>query len=153
MKNPTLFVDIDGTIIKYRDFANLITTEPEPIQEVVDFVNEQYDNGAVIIITTARPSDLELFTKQDLEKINLKYHQIVFDCGRGTRLLLNDRDPEFPDSDRAIGVNFTRDRGFPDYFKLKVALNEPTFQPIHYDKEKISNRTLLELVTEYYSKK
>jgi histidinol phosphatase-like enzyme len=114
IKNPTLFVDIDGTIIKYRQFANLINTEPEPIQDVIDFVNKEYDNGAVIIVTTARPSELELFTKQDLEKINLKYHQIVFDCGRGTRLLLNDRDPEYPDTDRAVGINFNRDEGFTD---------------------------------------
>jgi histidinol phosphatase-like enzyme len=114
IKNPTLFVDIDGTIIKYRQFANLINTEPEPIQDVIDFVNKEYDNGAVIIVTTARPSELELFTKQDLEKINLKYHQIVFDCGRGTRFLLNDRDPEYPDTDRAVGINFNRDEGFTD---------------------------------------
>lgn len=114
IKNPTLFVDIDGTIIKYRQFANLIHTEPEPIQDVIDFVNKEYDNGAVIIVTTARPSELELFTKQDLEKINLKYHQIVFDCGRGFRLLLNDRDPEYPDTDRAVGINFNRDEGFTD---------------------------------------
>jgi uncharacterized HAD superfamily protein len=113
-KNHTLFVDIDGTIIKYRAFDTLLTTEPEPIQDVVDYVNREYDNGAVIIITTARPSDLEVFTKQDLEKINLKYHQIVFDCGRGARILLNDKDPEYPDSDRAIGINFNRDEGFTD---------------------------------------
>lgn len=114
IKNQTLFVDIDGTIIKYRAFDTLLTNEPEPIKDVVDYVNREYDNGAVIIITTARPSNLELFTKQDLEKINLKYHQIVFDCGRGTRILLNDKDPEYPDSDRAIGINFNRDEGFTD---------------------------------------
>lgn len=114
MKNHTFFVDIDGTIIKYREFENLLNTEPEPIQDVIDFVNQQYDEGAIIIITTARPSELELFTKQDLEKINLKYHQIIFGCGRGTRYVINDRDPEYPDTDRAIGFNFNRDKGFND---------------------------------------
>jgi len=55
-----------------------------------------------------------LFTKQELEKIGLKYHQLVLDCGRGTRVIFNDKDPENPNIDRAIGINFTRDMGFVD---------------------------------------
>jgi len=113
-KNPTLFVDIDGTIIKYREFANLYKADPEPIQDVVDFVNKMYDEGGVIILTTARPEVYDRFTKQELEKINLKYHQIVFNCGRGTRMLLNDRDPKNPTTDRAVAINFDRDKGFTD---------------------------------------
>ena len=37
IKNPTYFVDIDGTIIKYRKFSELGQTTPEPIQDVIDF--------------------------------------------------------------------------------------------------------------------
>lgn len=112
MKNPTLFVDIDGTIIKYREFKDLGKVAPEPIQDVVDYINDEYERGAVVVITTARPKDLELLTKQELEKIGLNYHQIVFDCGRGTRILLNDRDPEHPLVDRAVSINFDRNKGF-----------------------------------------
>jgi hypothetical protein len=111
IKNPTLFVDIDGTIVKYRKFNELSDSVLTPIQDVVDFVNEQYDNGAIIIITTARPSSYNLFTKQELEKIGVKYHQLVMDCGRGTRVVLNDMDPENP-IQRAVGINFVRDGGF-----------------------------------------
>ncbi len=111
IKNPTLFVDIDGTIVKYRKFNELSESVLTPIQDVVDFVNEQYDNGAIIIITTARPSSYNLFTKQELEKIGVKYHQLVMDCGRGTRVVLNDMDPENP-IQRAVGINFVRDGGF-----------------------------------------
>ena len=53
-KNPTLFVDIDGTLVKYRKFSELQNSVLSPINEVVDFVNHQYENGAIIIITTAR---------------------------------------------------------------------------------------------------
>jgi hydroxymethylpyrimidine pyrophosphatase-like HAD family hydrolase len=111
IKNPTLFVDIDGTLVKYRKFNELSESVLTPIQDVVDFVNEQYDNGAIIIITTARPSSYNLFTKQELEKIGVKYHQLVMDCGRGTRVVLNDMDPENP-IQRAVGINFVRDGGF-----------------------------------------
>lgn len=111
IKNPTLFVDIDGTIVKYRKFSELSTAILTPIQDVIDYVNEHYNSGSVIIITTARPSSYELMTKQELEKLGVKYHQIVMDCGRGTRVVLNDMDPENP-IERAVGINFVRDGGF-----------------------------------------
>jgi hypothetical protein len=77
---------------------------------VIDFVNNHYDNGSVVMITTARPSTYELFTKQELEKIGVKYHQLIMDCGRGTRVILNDKDPENP-IDRAVGINLDRNGG------------------------------------------
>jgi hypothetical protein len=110
-KNPTLFVDIDGTIVKYRKFDELATAVLTPIQDVIDYVNNHYNSGSVIIITTARPSSYELMTKQELEKLGVKYHQIVMDCGRGTRVVLKDMDPENP-IERAVGINFIRDGGF-----------------------------------------
>jgi hypothetical protein len=110
-KNPTLFVDIDGTIVKYRKFNELATAVLTPIQDVIDYVNNHYNSGSVIIITTARPSSYELMTKQELENLGVKYHQIVMDCGRGTRVVLNDMDPENP-IERAVGINFVRDGGF-----------------------------------------
>jgi hypothetical protein len=112
IKNPTFFVDIDGTLVVYRKFNELSTAVLTPIVEVVDYINEQYNSGAVIIITTARPSTYELMTKQELETIGVKYHQLVMDCGRGTRVILNDKDPEQPDIDRAVGINLQRNLGF-----------------------------------------
>ncbi len=111
MKYPTCFVDIDGTLVKYRTFDTLQATEPEPIQSVIDLVNKEYDRGAHIVITTARPPELELFTKQELDKIGVKYHQIVFGIGRGTRYLINDRDPKEPLVDRAVAINLNRNTG------------------------------------------
>ena len=111
-KKPTFFVDIDGTIVKYRKFNNLSTSILEPIQDVVDYINDQYDKGSVIIITTARPKSYELYTIDELRKIGLKYNQLVMDCGRGTRVIFNDKDPENPNLDRAVAINFTRDGGF-----------------------------------------
>ena len=67
IKNPTLFVDIDGTLVEYRKFSELSESILTPIQDVIDFVNNHYDNGSVVMITTARPSTYELFTKQELD--------------------------------------------------------------------------------------
>ena len=110
-KNPTFFVDIDGTIVKYRKFNELATATLTPIQDVIDYVNSQYESGSVIIITTARPETYREYTKEELGKLGVKYHQLVMDCGRGTRVILNDMDPENP-IQRAVGINFVRDGGF-----------------------------------------
>lgn len=111
IKNPTLFVDIDGTLVKYRKFSELATAILTPIQDVVDYVNDHYNSGSVIIITTARPYNYELFTKQELDSLGVKYHQLVMNCGRGTRVVLNDLDPE-NSVQRSVGINFVRDGGF-----------------------------------------
>ena len=113
-KNPTFFVDIDGTIVKYRKFSELSTSVLTPIQDVIDYLNKSYDEGAHIVITTARPPQYELFTKQELEKLGVKYHQMIMGIGRGTRVVLNDKDPEMPELPRAWGINFTRDKGLQD---------------------------------------
>lgn len=111
IKHPTYFVDIDGTLFIYRKFDNIKNIPPEPIQSVIDKVNSEYDNGAHVVITTARPIELELFTKHELESIGVKYHQIIFGIGRGTRYIINDRDPKEPNIDRAVGINLNRNEG------------------------------------------
>jgi len=111
-KNPTFFVDIDGTLVKYRKFDELSTAILTPISEVIDYVNDQYNSGAVIIITTARPESFRNYTMSELEKIGVKFHQLVMDCGRGTRVILNDKDPEQPEIQRAVGINLDRNMGF-----------------------------------------
>jgi hypothetical protein len=110
-KNPTYFIDIDGTIIKYRKFTELGNTVPKPIQDVIDYLNEQFTNGAVIIVTTARPDDYRLLTEHELNVVGLNYHQIIMNCGRGSRIILNDLDPDNLEIPRAVGINLKRDEG------------------------------------------
>jgi len=112
IKNPTFFVDIDGTLVVYRKFSELATSKLEPIQDVIDYINHQFDGGAVIIITTARPESYRVYTINELNEVGVKYHQLVMECGRGTRVIFNDKDPEQPDIERAVGINFTRNKGF-----------------------------------------
>ena len=111
IKHPTYFVDIDGTLIKYRPFDQIETVAPEAITSVLDLIKTKYEEGAHIVITTARPSELELFTKQELEKIGVNYHQLVMGIGRGTRYIINDKDPHAPEVDRAVGINLIRNQG------------------------------------------
>jgi len=111
-KNPTLFVEIDGTLVKYRKYESLHESVLTPINEVIDFVNSHYESGSVIIITTARPEKYRHFTVLELNQIGVKWHQLVMECGRGTRVVINDKDPENPNLERAVGINLIRDTGF-----------------------------------------
>lgn len=87
IKNSTYFVDIDGTIVKYRQFDKLLQTKAEPIQEVIDNINEEYDKGSHIVVTSARPIEYLDFTKKELK-------------------------PENPTVKRAVGINLMRDKGY-----------------------------------------
>jgi hypothetical protein len=111
IKNSTFFVDLDGTLIKYREFSEIGKTPPEPIQDVIDYVNEQFTNGAVIIVTTARPDDYRMTTEHELNSLGILHHKILMNCGRGSRIILNDLDPKSPETPRAIGINLKRDEG------------------------------------------
>jgi hypothetical protein len=111
VKNPTYFVDIDGTLLKYREFNQLTETAPEPIQDVIDFINGQFGLGAVIIITTARPDAYRMTTEHELNSLGIKHHKIIMGCGRGSRIILNDLDPNKPETPRAVGINLKRNEG------------------------------------------
>ena len=104
-------MDIDGTLVKYRSFQDIRNTAPEAITSVLDLIKTKYEEGAHIVITTARPSELELFTKQELAFLGVKYHQLVMGIGRGTRYIINDKDPQAPEVDRAVGINLIRNQG------------------------------------------
>jgi len=123
IKYPTIFVDIDGTLVKYRKFDEVGKVDLEPIQDVIDQINEAFDLGAHIVITTARPWEYELFTKQELEKVNVKYHQLVMGIGRGTRYLINDKDPEKPEIERSVSINLVRNKGFRFLGEIPTFIN------------------------------
>ena len=67
----TFVIDIDDTIsiTRNRDFEN-----SEPIQEVIDKINELYDKGVYIILFTARGMKSQ---NNDGIKAELKYREIT----------------------------------------------------------------------------
>ncbi len=89
-KLATFFIDIDGTIIRWRD--------EQPIESAVKAINAWYDEGHRIVITTYRGNRIsdgpdcrfsEENTVKELEQIGLKYHDILFDCP-SPRIVIND---------------------------------------------------------------
>ena len=94
-----IIVDVDETLcyVINRDFANAI-----PIKEVIEKVNEYYDNGYEIIISTARgqnscktPKEMQDkyydVTKKWLDKAGVKYHKLEIGYKQNADLYVDDK--------------------------------------------------------------
>lgn len=110
MKKSTFFCDIDGTLFHYRKFETYKSTTPVPVSDNIELLNNAFDNGNCIILTTARPEYLRTHTMKELNESNVKYHRLIMGIERGTRFLINDK--ENPAVDRAISININRNEGF-----------------------------------------
>lgn len=71
--------DCDGTICTQVDGADY--TQAQPIQDMIDIINHLYRNGYTIKIYTSRGQttgiDQEEFTKEQLKKFGVRYHELV----------------------------------------------------------------------------
>lgn len=110
VKKNTYFCDIDGTLLKYRKFKTYTTTNAKPIKTTIDKLNEWYDDGHMIVLTTARPETLKQHTINELTKNNIPFDKLIMGIERGPRYLINDMDPNKPGK-RAISINLKRDKG------------------------------------------
>ena len=118
----TIFSDIDGTLIEQVRFEDLDPNVVNVLPGVAEKMNEWYEAGHHIVLTTARPWDLELVTKQQMENAGIRYHQIVMGIGREERILINNNSSKDPQRDRAFGVPVLRDGGFENLEWSSVGL-------------------------------
>ena len=118
----TIFSDIDGTLIEQVRFEELDANIVNVLPGVVEKMNEWYEAGHHIVLTTARPWNLELITKQQMETAGIRYHQIVMGIGREERILINNNSKGEPDNHRAMAVPVARDGGFANLEWSSVGL-------------------------------
>ena len=110
VKKNTYFVDIDGTIFKYRKFETYENSKAEVIKSSKQYLQQVQDEGHMIILTTARPEDLRNHTLYELHRNDIPFDRLIMGIERGPRYLINDMDPKNP-GERAIAINLERDKG------------------------------------------
>ena len=110
VKKNTYFVDIDGTILKYRKFETYESSKAEPIDSTVEYLNRVSEEGHMIVLTTARPEYLRDHTVVELHENYIPYDRLIMGIERGPRYLINDMDPNNP-GERAIAINVERNKG------------------------------------------
>lgn len=88
----TLFIDLDGILVENSGaFYPPYWGQTGAIKDNVQVVNELYDSGyGEIIITTSRHPNTENITKEQLQRLGIKYHKILFGLKHCRRILVND---------------------------------------------------------------
>lgn len=108
----TIFSDIDGTLIEQVRFEDLDANVVNVLPGVVEKMNEWYEAGHYIVLTTARPDYLRLITTLQMQKAGIRFHQLVMGIGREERILINNNSKGEPENARAMAVAVGRDAGF-----------------------------------------
>ena len=108
-KNPTIFVDLDGTLVIQNYEPDI--QEDVVIERTFNFLLErQKCDGAELVITTARTHAHCTKVKDILEARGLNIAHVLCDLSAGERILINDRSK---DGDlKAFAINPVRNRGF-----------------------------------------
>lgn len=108
----TIFLDIDGTIIKHPGEYSLIFTDTnnnELLPGVQEVFLEWEREGSTIILTTGRKECLRTLTEKQLLSHGLFWDYLIMNIGNGPRLLINDQKPNGDLS--AFAINIPRNKG------------------------------------------
>lgn len=94
----TLFVDLDGTlVVNSGQYGKPRWGDTDGIRPNIEAVNHLYNSNKVhIIVTTSRKPEFREATIAQLERVGLKYHQIIFDLPHAKRIIINDYAPSNP---------------------------------------------------------
>jgi len=94
----TLFIDIDGTLVKNSgEFFEPTWGKTKGIEKNIRIINKLYESKKVnIILTTARNIKYKDITEKQLKKENIRFHQIIYDLYHGKRIIINDYAPTNP---------------------------------------------------------
>ena len=107
----TLFIDIDGTLVKHQgNQSNMVIRPMEILPGVLDKLNEWDANGHKIILTTGRKECLRKVTEEELLKNGIFYDQLVMGLTRGERVVINDIKPDYAMT-TATAIQVNRNEG------------------------------------------
>lgn len=106
---PTLFCDIDGTLIENQDFhgKNNYFTEPVILKENVEAIHTAINKGCQIIFTTARREKYREVTEKLLNKLGFNEFQLIMNLNHAKRIVINDYAPTNP-YPCAVAINLPR---------------------------------------------
>lgn len=94
----TLFVDLDGVLVlNSAQYTDPRWGSTEAIEENVEVLNRLHETGRVhLVVTTARNEGFRELTIAQLDRIGLRYDDIIFGLPHGKRIVVNDYAPSNP---------------------------------------------------------
>ena len=87
----TWILDIDGTLVKHNGY---LTPEGDTLLDGVTEFLASIPEKDMIILVTARSSEVRDMTEKFLSKNNIRYDHIIFDAPVGERIIINDNKPD-----------------------------------------------------------
>jgi len=111
-KTKTLFIDLDGTILKHaHSISSALESSPILLPGVREKLNEWDSSGYKIILVTARKESTRQKTQNQLQELGVAWDYLIMGVGTGERILINDKLTT-DSNDRAISLNVITDIGF-----------------------------------------
>jgi hypothetical protein len=119
MAPPTLFIDIDGTLVSFPDtgeeYRKIARGEQKLflLPGVREKLWEWESKGYKIILTTGRREMFRYETECALKYAGIGYEQLIMSVGCGPRYVINDRKPGIKGGkkDTAFAINVDRNEG------------------------------------------
>ena len=116
---PTLFIDIDGTLVSFPDtedeYRKIARGEQKLflLPGVREKLWEWESKGYKIILTTGRREMFRYETEYALKRAGIGYEQLIMGVGCGPRYVINDRKPGIKNGkkDTAFAINVDRNEG------------------------------------------
>lgn len=107
----TIFIDIDGTILKHKStLSNILLETPELLPGVLEKLNKWDADGHTIILTTGRKESMRKSTEEQLQKLGIFYTQLIMGLPRGERIIINDKKPN-NDMRTSYAIEVERNQG------------------------------------------
>ena len=110
-EQKTLFCDIDGVLLKHHgSLEKLIKNPPEVLVGVKEILQQWCLKDYKIVLTTGRKKSMRKLTERQLEECGIFYSELIMECNRGDRVVINDRKPDST-KNTAVAVNLDRNKG------------------------------------------
>ena len=109
-KQCTIFCDIDGTLVKHEPHSHCDFSKTEVLPGYRK-INDWKNNGHKVILTTARNEKYREELICLLNKLEIKYDQLIMSLPSGPRIVINDRKPSKLFTKQSNCVDIKRDSG------------------------------------------
>lgn len=108
----TLFIDIDGTLLKHhgQGTEGQVRLDPCVLPGVKEFLLKAERNGDSICLVTGRKESMRAKTVAQLQSVGISFDVLLMGVPRGPRIVINDMKPK-SDKPMAIGISVVRNAG------------------------------------------
>lgn len=110
----TLFIDIDGVLLKHHGSGNEQSKlKPELLPGVKDKLDEWDRKGYRFILVTGRRESERKATEEQLHSVGIVYDYLIMGVGGGQRVMINDFKPN-KTNPTALAMCVERNKGVID---------------------------------------